>query len=181
MIPDRLFLTKGVGRHRDKLQSFELALRDASIEVCNLVEVSSIVPPNSKIIPTDEGKQDIRPGEITFCVMSQNATKEANRQVAASIGLALPRNRDLYGYLSEYHSFGETAKQAGDYAEDLAATMLATTLGLDFDPEKAWDKRKQEYKLSRHIVHSRNVTQSARGAAGKWTTVLAAAIFLFDE
>jgi len=182
MIPRKLFLTKGVGRHKDKLQSFELALRSAGIASCNLVEVSSIAPPNCKIISAGEGKKYIKPGGITFCVMAKNYTNEPNRLVAASIGLALPKDRNLYGYLSEYHSYGETAKKAGDYAEDLAATMLATTLGLEFDPEKAWDERKQEYRMSGRIVRSRNMTQSARGdKSGKWTTVVAAAIFVMED
>ncbi|MEA2054425.1 MAG: arginine decarboxylase, pyruvoyl-dependent [Candidatus Thermoplasmatota archaeon] len=182
MIPAKLFLTKGVGKHKDQLQSFELALRNAGIALCNLVEVSSIAPPNCKIISAKEGKSYIRPGEITFSVMAKNSTNEPNRLVAASIGLALPKDRNLYGYLSEYHSWGEMAKKAGDYAEDLAATMLATTLGLEFDPEKAWDERKQEYRMSGRIVRSRNITQSARGDTnGLWTTVIAAAIFVMDE
>jgi len=180
MVPKKVFLTKGVGRHQDKLQSFELALRNAGIEKCNLVEVSSIIPPNCKIIPAEKGKKMIKPGQITYCVMAKNATNEPHRLIAASIGLALPKEKNLYGYLSEYHSFGETAKKAGDYAEDLAATMLATTLGLEFDPEKAWDERKQEYRMSGRIIRTKNVTQSAEGKNGKWTTVIAAAIFIME-
>lgn len=168
--------------HKDQLQSFEMALRDAGIETCNLVNVSSIVPPKCKIITAKEGKKYIRPGEITFCVMAKNEVKEPNRLVAASIGVAMPKDRTHHGYLSEYHSFGETAKQAGDYAEDLAATMLATTLGLEFDPEKAWDERKQEYRMSGRIINSRNITQAARGdPQGHWTTVIAVAIFVMDD
>ncbi|MGC9553804.1 MAG: pyruvoyl-dependent arginine decarboxylase [Thermoplasmatota archaeon] len=182
MIANKLFLTRGKGVHKDQLQSFEMALRDAGIEACNLVNVSSIVPPKCKIISAREGKQHIRPGEITFCVMAKNEVKEPNRRVAASIGMAMPKDRTYHGYLSEYHSFGETAKQAGDYAEDLAATMLATTLGLEFDPEKAWDERKQEYRMSGRIVNSRNITQTAKGdPQGRWTTVIAVAIFVMDD
>ncbi len=182
MIPHKLFLTRGRGVHKDQLQSFELALLDDGIEMCNLVNVSSIVPPNCKIITTKEGQNFIRPGEIIYCVMSKNRTKEPNRRVAASIGVALPKNRSLHGYLSEYHNFGETAKQSGDYAEDLAATMLATTLGLEFDPEQAWDERKQEYRMSGRIVNTRNITQTARGdVQGRWTTVIAVAIFILDR
>ena len=182
MVPKKVFFTKGVGVHKHELQSFELALRNAGIEKCNIVRVSSIVPPNCKIISREKGIQLLKPGEITYCVMAKNETQEPNRRVTASIGVALPKERSLHGYLSEYHSFGETAKQAGDYAEDLAATMLATTLGLEFDPEKAWDERKQEYRMSGRIFNSRNITQTARGdVQGRWTTVLAAAIFILDS
>ena len=179
MVPKKVFFTKGVGKHKDCLQSFELALRDADIEHCNIVRVSSIVPPRCKIIPRVEGVKKLKPGHITYCVLSQNSTNEPNRLVGAAIGVAIPKDDGSYGYISEHHSFGEVAKKMGDYAEDLAATMLATTLGLEFDPDKAWDERKQEYKMSRKFVRTMSVEQTAEGDKnGLWTTVLAAAVFL---
>ena len=179
MVPKKVFFTKGVGRHKDELQSFELALRDAGIEKCNLVNVSSIVPPNCKILPRQKGISLVKPGQITYCVMSGNNTKEPDRLIGASIGVATPKDRKTYGYISEYHSFGETNKTIGDYAEDLAATMLAMTLGVEFDPDKAWDERKQEYKMSGRIVRTQNVAQTARGDKNKLcTTVIAVAVFL---
>ncbi|KHO45083.1 MAG: arginine decarboxylase [archaeon GW2011_AR3] len=181
-VPDKMFFTKGVGRHKDYLQSFELALRDAQIEKCNLVTVSSIYPPNCERISLEEGVRRIQPGEITFAVMARNATNEPNRLVAASIGYALPADPSQYGYLSEHHPFGETDEKAGDYAEDLAATMLATTLGVEFDPNTAWDEREKQFKMSGKIVKTYNVTQSAEGDKnGLWTTVIAAAILLPPE
>lgn len=180
MIPKQMFFTKGVGIHEDKLASFELALRRAGIEKCNLVYVSSIFPPQCRIISKEKGLALIKPGQITFCVMSKNQTNEPNRLVSSAIGLAIPKDRKNYGYISEYHAFGETAKKTGDYAEDLAATMLATTLGIQFDPDLAWDARRQVYKTSKYIFMTRNICQSAEGnRAGKWTTVIAAAVMLF--
>ena len=181
MVPKKIFFTKGVGKHRHALQSFELALRNAGIEKYNIVNVSSIVPPNCKIITREKGIKELKPGSITHCVMSRNKTNEPNRLIAAAIGVAVPKNRDNYGYISEHHSYGETAHKAGDYAEDLAASMLATTLGLDFDPDKAWDERKQEYKMSGRFVRTQSVVQTAQGEkTGLWTTVIAAAVFLED-
>lgn len=178
MIPTKMFLTKGVGVHKDYLQSFELALRNAGIEKCNIVCVSSILPPNCKIVPRDDGLKMLSPGQITFAVMARNATNEPNRLIGSSIGMAVPRENDSYGYLSEHHGFGETAQKAGDYAEDLAASMLASTLGLEFDPNKAWDERKQEYIMSGRFVKTTNVTQTAQGNKdGLWTTVIAVAVF----
>jgi arginine decarboxylase len=181
MIPKQVFFTKGAGIHKDKLGSFELALREAGIEKCNLVYVSSIFPPNCKIISKKKGLKMIKPGQITYCVMARNQTSEPNRLISASVGLAVPSDSNNYGYLSEHHSFGETARKSGDYAEDLAATMLATTLGIPFDPDLAWDARKQVYKASKYIFKTRNICQSSEGDKyGKWTTVVAAAIMLFD-
>ncbi|UCF50186.1 MAG: arginine decarboxylase, pyruvoyl-dependent [Thermoplasmatales archaeon] len=179
MVPKKLFFTKGVGRHKHELQSFELALRNAGIEKCNLVSVSSIVPKNCKIMTREKGVPLLKPGEITYCVMSRNKTNEPNRLVGASIGVATPKEKNSYGYISEHHSFGEKAQKAGDYAEDLAATMLATTLGLDFDIDKAWDERKQEYKMSGRFVRTQSIVQTAKGDKnGLWTTVIAAAVFI---
>jgi len=179
MVPNKIFFTKGIGRHKDNLQSFELALRDGGIEKYNLVTVSSIFPPNCSIVPRDEGLKQLRPGQVVYCVMARNATNEPNRLVAASVGLAVPVEKDTYGYLSEHHSFGETDEKAGDYAEDIAATMLATTLGIEFDPLKDYDEREQIYKMSGKILRTSNVTQSAVGHKdGLWTTVIAVAMFI---
>jgi arginine decarboxylase len=174
MIPKYLFLTKGVGKHKEQLQSFELALRDAGIQHCNLVSVSSIVPPACEVLPREKGLKLIRPGEITFVVIA--------RLVASSIGVAIPSGKNQYGYLSEHHSFGQTDDTAGDYAEDLAATMLATTMGIQFDTETAWDERKQLFKTSGLIIKTANITQTAIGDKnGLWTTAVAAAVFIPAE
>jgi arginine decarboxylase len=178
-VPRKVFFTKGVGRHKDYLQSFELALRDAGVEKCNLVSVSSMLPPKCKRLPAAEGRKLLEPGALTFVVMARNATNEPNRLIAASIGVAQPTDDTAYGYLSEHHPFGETDERAGEYAEDLAATMLATTLGVDFDPAVDWNEREKYYKMSGKILKSFNITQSAQcDKDGKWTSVVAMAILL---
>jgi len=180
MVPTKLFFTKGVGVHKDKLASFESALRNAGIEKCNLVYVSSILPPNCKIITKEEGVKLLPPGQITFCVMARMESNEPNRLMAAAIGVAVPKENDKhYGYLSEHHAFGDTAKKAGDYAEDLAASMLATTLGIEFNSETAWEEREQVYKASGQIFKTTSFCQSSEGNKdGLWTTVIAAAVLL---
>jgi len=142
-VPKRMFLTKGVGKHREKLTSFELALRSAGIAACNLVRVSSIFPPRCKLVSRDKGVKELKPGQVTFVVMSENSTREPHRLIAASVGVAIPADRNTFGYLSEHHSFGQTESVAGEYAEELAAEMLATTLGVEFDPDRSWDEKKE--------------------------------------
>lgn len=179
MLPTKVFFTKGVGRHKDYLTSFELALRDAGVASCNLVTVSSIFPAGAKKLSREEGLKLLTPGQITFCVMARLATNEPNRLVAASIGVALPTDPGHHGYLSEHHPFGETDEKAGEYAEDLAATMLATVLGVEFNPETSWDEREQQFKMSGKIVKTMNITQSAQGDKnGLWTTVVSLAVLL---
>jgi arginine decarboxylase len=176
-----MFFTNGVGYHKNKLQSFELALRDADIEICNLVTVSSIFAPGCKIIPRSQGVKELRPGQITFVVMAREYTDEPNRLVSAAIGLARPTNAEQYGYISEHHSFGQTQKQSADFAEDLAATMLASTLGVELDPNVAWNERKKLYQIKEYNFISRSVAQSAKGNKnGLWTTVVACAVMLME-
>jgi len=179
IIPKEAFLTKGVGKHKEKLQSFEMALRDAGIAHANLVRVSSIFPPQCRLISKRIGLEKLKAGAIVHCVISDNATNEPHRLVAASVGIAIPKDRNRYGYLSEHHSFGQREVTAGDYAEDLAASMLATILGLPFDPDKSYDEKKEIWRISSEIVTTRNVTQTAVGDKnGLWTTVLSAAVFV---
>ena len=177
-----MFFTKGVGNHRNKLQSFEIALRNCGIERCNLVNVSSIFPPDCKIVSKAEGINLLMSGEITFVVMARETTNEPNRLVAASIGLAQPIDKKQYGYISEHHAFGETQKKASDFAEDLAATMLASTLGIELDADKAWNERKQLYITDKNRqFKSRSIAQTAKGHKdGLWTTVVACAVMLID-
>ncbi|OGQ22169.1 MAG: arginine decarboxylase, pyruvoyl-dependent [Deltaproteobacteria bacterium RIFCSPHIGHO2_02_FULL_60_17] len=182
MVPKKIFLTKGVGVHKERLASFELALRAAGLAHCNLVLVSSIYPPGCKIISREEGLKLLRPGEIVFAVYDRESSNEPNRLVAASVGLAIPAEPTMHGYLSEHHAFGETDERAGEYAEDLAASMLATTLGIEFNPDSDWDEREQLFKMSGKIVRTSNITQSAVGNKdGLWTTTFAAAVFIPDD
>jgi arginine decarboxylase len=179
MVPKFAFFTKGRGVSKEKLSAFEMALRDAGISQFNLVRVSSIFPPHCKLVTPEVGLQALHPGQVVFCVMSDQATDEPNRLVASAVGMARPRNGDQFGYLSEHHCHGATAKKAGDYAEDLAATMLATILGIEFDANTAWDERKQVYKMSGKIVESRSIVQSAEGHKdGLWTSVVTACVFV---
>jgi arginine decarboxylase len=181
IIPKKLFLTKGVGRHKENLSSFELALRSANIAEYNLVHVSSILPPGCKVISKAQGVSHLVPGQIVYCVLTRSSTNEPNRLISASVGLAIPQDRRQHGYLSEHGAFGQNEKISGDYAEDLAATMLSSTLGIDLDIDKSFDEKKEIWKISGKIVRTTNITQSAAGdKKGLWTTVIAAAIFVTD-
>ena len=180
MTPRRFFLTKGIGRHRYQLKSFEEALRNAGVAQQNLVQVSSIVPPKCRLISQKEGLKELPPGRICYCVMARADTDEHGRLVASAIGVAIPKDNTRWGYLSEVHGHGMDRQEASDMAEDLAADMLGTTLGLEIDPDQAWSEKEQVYKSSGLIIRTSNVTQTARGQRGLWTTTVAMAVLLFD-
>jgi arginine decarboxylase len=181
LVPTKVFLTKGVGRHKYKLKSFEEALRVAGVAQQNLVQVSSILPPKCKIISRESGLQELVPGSICYCVMARADTNEHGRLVASSVGIAVPKDNSNWGYLSEVHGYGMNQQEAADMAEDLAAGMLGTTLGLEVDPNQAWSEKEQVYKSSGLIIRTSNITQTARGQKDLWTTTVAIALFLFDR
>lgn len=177
-VPTRAFLTRGVGRHKEKLTSFELALREARVAQYNLVRVSSIFPPHCKLMTPEEGLRLLQPGQVVFAVVAEAQTNEPSRLAAAAIGLAIPADPSHHGYISEHHAFGVRREPAGDYAEDLAASMLATVLGVPFDPDQAWDERREQWLLSGEIVNSLNVSCTAEAQDdGRWVTAVSAVIF----
>ena len=142
--------------------------------------VSSILPPGCELITQASGVATLSPGEHTFCVLARSETNEPGRRIAAGIGLARPKDSTHYGYISEHHAFGMSEAQMRDYVEDLAATMLASTLGVEFDPDAAWNERKRVYEMSNLIVDTMSITAVAQGAPnGDWTCAVAAAVFQF--
>ena len=145
-----------MGVHEDKLTSFEYALRNAGIAGTNLVLISSIFPPGAKLISRAAGLKLIKPGQILFTIYSKNQTNEPRRHITASVGIAQPKDKSRYGYLSEYDSFGQSQKEAGDYAEDIAAQMLASSLGIPFDIDKSWDEKRQQWTISGKIYKTSN-------------------------
>ena len=142
MVHKYAFVTKGGGTSKEKLTSFEMALRNADIAQYNLVKVSSIMPPHTEIITKKRGLKKLSAGQIVYVVLSESSTNEPERRIAASIGIALPVDRSKHGYLSEHHSYGQSKKASGEYAEDLAAYMLATTIGAPFDIDKNYNEQK---------------------------------------
>ena len=106
LVPAKVFLTKGVGRHRYQLKSFEEALKQAGVAQQNLVQVSSILPAQCKIVSRDQGFKTLAPGQISNCVMARSDTDEHGRLIASSIGIAVPRDWHKWGYISEVHGHG---------------------------------------------------------------------------
>ncbi|MGC8608571.1 MAG: pyruvoyl-dependent arginine decarboxylase [Thermoplasmata archaeon] len=177
LLPTEIFFTRGVGRGETQLESFEAALRDAGIAKFNLSSISSIFPPYAKMVERDEGLKKMSPGEIAFTVLARNTSNELNRMISAAIGYAIPKDKSKWGYLSEHHSFGETEKVAGSFAEKLAAEMLASTFGPPSNLK--YDKDREEYVLEDKILTTGNICATAVVLdPGEWTTTVAAAVLI---
>ena len=179
LVPKAVCFVKGKGFHKSKLGSFEQALRDASIAKYNIVKVSSILPPYCIEIPKEDGIAQLRAGQVLYTVLSRASSNEFNRLICASIGIAKPADSRTYGYLSEHHAFGVKPEKVGEFAEDLAAEMLATTLGVPFNSEADYDEKQEIFRMNGKIVETKNITESATvKEENEWATVLVAAFFI---
>ena len=178
LVPKNIFLTKGIGVSREKLTSFELALRDAGIASLNLIEVSSILPPNCSFVDKDEGSKSLYPGQIVPVVLARSDSNKVGDLVSSGVGVAVPRDKSDYGYLSEHHCIGMDDLQMEEYVEDLAAEMLATTYGLEFDPDASWDEKRELWSIDNRIVKTKSIVQTGSVKANHWTTTVAAAVLI---
>jgi arginine decarboxylase len=178
IVPHKVFLVRGLGRHKEKLVSFEKALREAGIAPFNLVRVSSIYPPHCRFVAKAAGLKLLSPGQILFVVLSENATEEPGALITASIGMAVPDDPSHYGYLAEHSDAGKSARETSRHCEYLAAEMLATKLGRKLREPGAGGPA-GSFRISNGLsLKTRSATQSAKGEAGVWTTALAAAVLV---
>lgn len=181
LVPTKVFLVRGLGRHREKLVSFEKALREAGIAPYNLVRVSSIYPPHCRYVGKAAGLKLLQEGQILFVVLSENSTEDPGELVTASIGMAVPDDPSRYGYLAEHSDVGKSGREISLHTEYLAAEMLATKLGQKLQaPGRA--KTAGTFRISNGLsLKTRSVTQGARGQKGLWTTAIAAAVLVCEE
>ena len=178
-VPKKIFLTKGVGFHKEKLASFELALREAGIAPLNLITVSSILPPHCKFIDKGEGVKLLKPGQVVPVVLAKSESNIPSTLVSSGVGVAVPRDKEHYGYLSEHHCTGMDDTKMEEYVEDLAAEMLATTYGVKFDPDASWDEKRELWSIDNRIVKTKSEVQtSVVSDEGLWTTTIAAAVLI---
>lgn len=149
-VPSAVFPVTGIGRHEDRIGSFEMALRDAGIAPYNLVPVSSVIPPDATVVAPDEGRAALDAGEITHCVLAREDTRRA-QAVAAAVGVAIG---------GEHH--GYAVEQTGRDEQDVAgrAERVATDL-LDREPDRRF-----------------TVSAATTGEDGVWTTAVAAVVFV---
>ena len=179
MVPQKIFLTKGTGTHSEKLSSFELALRNARIASFNLVTVSSILPPYCDFVEPEEGMRMLQPGQIVPVVLARSESNSLGQLISSGVGVAVPRNREDYGYLSEHHTTGMSKQQMEDYVEDLAAEMLATTYGLKFDSDTSWDEKRELWTIDDKIIETKSIVEASPvKSSSHWTTVVCAAVLI---
>ena len=160
LIPKAFFITSGVGMANDPDTAFDLALMDAGISECNLVEVSSILP----VTAVEIDQQELTPGGITFCVMSR-ADGKSGEVIGAGVGYGW-----LFHHSKDSHhkiAFGIVCEHHGHYPGDYLRTKIR---------EKQYmmaDSRNREIEVNKVEVKSVEVAED------KFGSVVAALVFVF--
>lgn len=165
-VPKYAFLTSGKGEGADQLGAFDAALREAGVSSQNLVAVSSVFPPYCQLISKEEGLKMLEMGQISFCVMARQDSNTESKEIAASVGMAIPSEKKYYGYLSECHGTGLNEKEAGDCVQESAVNMLSAKLGIDAS--------KIDYAVKK------NIAKSAIVRGNTWTSVVSLCVFVLE-
>ena len=155
-------------------------LRDAGIAGTNLVLISSIFPPQAKLISRKEGLKKIKRLDKFYLQFIQKIKQMNHIEYVLHLWVLLNQKTSLdMDIFLNTNLLDKMKLQAGDYAEDIAAQMLASSLGIPFDADKAWNEKRQQWSISGEIYKTHNITQTTKGDKdGKWTTVFAAAVLL---
>ena len=116
-VPRRVFFTAGTGQHRLERVALQHAMREAGVSQCNLVKVSSILPPETEIISRERGVRLLRPGNIVFAIIAQAQTNEPHQRITPAIAWANPDKPGVPGFIAEVEedlAKGKTEETAAD-------------------------------------------------------------------
>ena len=181
-VPKRLFFTKGVGAHEQQRVAMHHALRDAGVSDCNLVKVSSVIPPGCRIISRREGAKLLRPGNIVFAVIAMSETKEPHQRATVALGWATPDQDGVPGYIAEIEeeqAKGKTAKSAGDEVGQMALTLVAERLQTRIDSKSLWARSKRVHRIGGTTVHCGCITSTIIGdEKERYLSAVALALYL---
>ena len=126
-------LSGGIGMGPTELSAFDQALVHAGVANFNLIYLSSVLPPNSKVrIAEKPEKPDGNWGDRLYVVMAQMRTSQRNSEAWAGIGwIQDPKTKQ--GLLVEHEGHSEAEVRA-DIRHSLQA--LALNRGMEFGMPK---------------------------------------------
>lgn len=131
----KLHITSGIGTGPTTLAAFDSALNNAGIANYNILRLSSVVPPNSKIIR--HGNKGIPAeampggwGDRLYAVMAEQREDNPNTEAWAGIGWV--QDPETKKGLFVEHEGSSEAKVRSDITQSLEALMA--TRKVDFGP-----------------------------------------------
>lgn len=125
----RIEIATGVGAGPTKLAAFDAALIAAGVANFNLLVLSSVIPPASEIVESDERlSPDGEWGDRLYVVMAQERVTTRNAEAWAGLGWVRDE-RTGRGLFVEHHG-GSRAEVEGDIDDSLST--LCENRGVDF-------------------------------------------------
>lgn len=129
----KINLSQGIGTGPTELSAFDQALVDAGVANFNLIYLSSVLPPDSKVVINKTAdKPDGGWGDRLYVVMAQKRTSQRNQEVWAGIGWIQDEDTK-HGLLVEHEGHSKAEVEA-DIKHSLEA--LAKNRGMKFGAPK---------------------------------------------
>lgn len=187
-IPARVFFVSGTATHQLERVALQRAMREAGVADCNLVKVSSLIPPEARIIPSAEGRRLLHPGNIVHAVIAQAQTNEPHQRISTAIAWAKPDRLDVPGYIAELEedlAKGKSAATAEMTVGEEALEIMAMRLRTKVDAKRAWERRgrSRTVRIGRTTVHTGSLSVSIVGpeeqdGESPWAAAFVAAIYV---
>ena len=130
----KIYLSSGIGTGPTRLSAFDAALNNAGIANYNLIRLSSVIPPKTKLIPLDSQiPADIVPGKWghrLYIVMAEERVDTPNSEAWAGIGWVQDKKTGK-GLFVEHEGKSEKSVRR-NITQSLEALMA--TRNVDFGP-----------------------------------------------
>lgn len=101
-IPTKFFLVSGSGEGTTPLNAFDNALISAGVGHCNLVKVSSVIPPRVKKVKIP----GIPAGAILPIAYAHIFSDIPADLISSAIAVAIPEDKEKHGVIMEYSTKG---------------------------------------------------------------------------
>ena len=169
-VPPRVFFTSGTGTHRLERVAIQHAMQQAGVSQCNLVKVSSVLPPDTQIISRQQGLRLLTPGNVVFAVIAQAETNEPSQRITPAVAWAKPKKPGVPGVIAEVEdnlTHGKNEETAADEVGEEAITILGETLGTRVDAKRKWDRRRKTLRIGSTTVEIGWLAASIEGPEQK--------------
>lgn len=98
----KYFLGSGATDAPTPLNAFDHALLDAGVGDCNLIRLSSILPPGCQRVE----RQQLPYGALVPVAYADMTSSEVGAWISAAVSVAIPADPTLPGLIMEHHGFG---------------------------------------------------------------------------
>uniref|UniRef100_A0A6C0JFK3 arginine decarboxylase n=1 Tax=viral metagenome TaxID=1070528 RepID=A0A6C0JFK3_9ZZZZ len=158
-IPHEYFITKGKGESNAgsaglpfETGSYDAALNNAGIENCNVIEYTSVIPTEAKLISKEAGLKRLQWGEVLEVIKAQSNGRRGSKISAAVITTTItdPNGKYLGGFACEYSGSGSRTEAEQSLALSIAGMIKRRGYGNIIGQTKIYKDNKTD---KNYIIH----------------------------